>query len=527
MKSFFQKITLLLLPVLLIPAMSGSPTDPDAGRTLNSLSKLSAEELDQKIKSDQLYILHCRSGLKRVIDYMNSEKGIFSRHKNKGMPFTREEGEIIQNTWKSMLDYLMALESVRIYHGEYLKSWDREDKYGSFNCYYSSFAAQYRYALEFLKITENDPAFATVLNETSPETGLGENSYSNFKFRYLNALTAAHFAAMEFQMQVYITGDKAKPEEPFHSDAKRIWEFGKGKGITMTAANAVSILKENTTSFFFPVQSGVAEWMGDTKIKRLKSSLISDKQLNSIIDQMEPGDILLERREWYLSNIGLPGYWPHAALYIGTAEERKNYFNSPEMEDWVRLQGENTGDFEELLKNKFPSAYKEFSTIPEEGHPYRIIEAMSEGVVFTTFEHSASCDSLAVLRPRLSNIEKARAVLRAFSYHNKPYDFNFDFNTESSIVCTEIVFRSYEPTREYKGMNFKLKKMLGRPVLPANDIVKQFTDEYKTPEQKSDLVFFLDGHEFKDRAEFSSAREFMKSCKRPKWHIFVQDIGNK
>jgi hypothetical protein len=33
---------------------------------------------------------------------------------------------------------------------------------------------------------------------------------------------------------------------------------------------------------------------------------------------MSPGCILLVRRQWYLSNIGIPGFWPHAVLYVGT-----------------------------------------------------------------------------------------------------------------------------------------------------------------------------------------------------------------
>ncbi len=70
---------------------------------------------------------------------------------------------------------------------------------------------------------------------------------------------------------------------------------------------------------------------------------------------------------------------------------------------------------------------------------------MSEGVIFTTLEHSADCDSLAALRPRLPRREKAQAILRAFHYAGRPYDFNFDFGTDAELVCTELIYKAYEP----------------------------------------------------------------------------------
>ena len=49
--------------------------------------------------------------------------------------------------------------------------------------------------------------------------------------------------------------------------------------------------------------------------------LISPEQLEDIRAELRPGDILVERRNWYISNSLLPGFWPHTALYLGSYEE--------------------------------------------------------------------------------------------------------------------------------------------------------------------------------------------------------------
>jgi hypothetical protein len=52
-----------------------------------------------------------------------------------------------------------------------------------------------------------------------------------------------------------------------------------------------------------------------------------------------------------------------------------------------------------------------------------VLEAMSEGVLFTSLEHSAAADALAVLRPQLSAVERAAAFVRAFGYAGRPCDY--------------------------------------------------------------------------------------------------------
>jgi hypothetical protein len=147
---------------------------------------------------------------------------------------------------------------------------------------------------------------------------------------------------------------------------------------------------------------------------------------------------------------------------------------------------------------------------------------MSEGVVFTTLEHSAGCDSLAVLRPRLPKTDRAQALARALHYAGRPYDFDFDFATDARLVCTELVYKSYEPAAGMIGLKFPLVEMLGRKVTPANELVKQFDVQYGTADQQYDLILFLDGQERKGRAVEASLADFRASWQRPKWHVLVQ-----
>jgi len=177
------------------------------------------------------------------------------------------------------------------------------------------------------------------------------------------------------------------------------------------------------------------------------------------------------------------------------------------------------GKFEDLLNDKYPKAYDLNLKEQEEGNKPRIIEAMSEGVVFTTLEHSADCDSLAALRPKLSKLEKARAIKNAFHYSGRPYDFDFDFVTDDEIVCTELVYKSYESGKGFKGITFPLVDIIGHKVTPANVMVKQFDEQYGKPEQQTELIMFLDGKEREKKAVESDLKEFRKSWQRPKWHV--------
>ena len=466
--------------------------------------------------SDAEIIARCDSGLADVLAFMRTKPELF-RDDRAGL-LTFEEKREAWNTWKRFLEYQLALEAVAQVHSKYhLKSGKAQAE--SFFTGYSASVTQYRYALEFLEITRSNSALDKLLDESVPDIGLEENAYSKFKFQFLNAGRGIEFAAREVVFSSYARKHSPVNEQILKTHTKRIWEMGRGRGQEMTLRNAVKVVRKVGFNAWLPIQTGVSEFMGDTKVYRTKKSLITPDQIKEL--KLDPGDILLERRDWYLSNVGLPGFWPHAALYIGTPAERSAFFDDPEVRAWVKSAGEPSGDFDKLLESKYPAAY-ESTRKSEHGHPYRVLEAISEGVTFTTLEHSADADTVAVLRPKRTKKEKAAALYRAFHYAGRPYDFNFDFDTDAALVCTELVCKAYEPNQDSAGLTFPIDTMLGRKVVPANLIVRQFDENYGTEKQQLELVHFLDAKERSQKAVPATVETFRQSWRRPKWHILMQ-----
>jgi len=490
---------------------------------MKPINKLSKAELEPRLEGDARAVQVQRQGLRSVIGYLEARPDIFLVEQPKeSRLLRREEKEVVWNTWQRFLDYILALEAMEQYHAPFyrLKGAAKED---SFLIGYAAMLAKYRAAMEFIERAERNPELDKVLNDPVPELGLPAGTYAKLKFKYLNVAMATDFAAREVLIRTFTGGRQPELRRAIRTDADYIWKAGKGRAELLTAKNALKVVQNSAQSAWLPIQAGVSEWMGDTKVYRPGRSLISQTQIKQLPPKLLPGDVLLERREWYMSNIGLPGFWSHAALYLGTLEERRTFFADAETQAWVKQQGEPSGDLEALLPGRYPNAYEQSLKPQEEGHLVRVIEAISEGVSFTTLEHSVDCDSLAVLRPRLPKREKAQAILRAFHYAGRPYDFNFDFATDSELVCTELVYKSYEPAAGFGGLTFPLVEMLGRKVTPADEIARQFDAQCGAPNAQFDLVVFLDGQERQHKAMESSLAEFRKSWQRPKWHVLIQD----
>ena len=249
-------------------------------------------------------------------------------------------------------------------------------------------------------------------------------------------------------------------------------------------------VRQDAYSPVYAVQSMVSEWIGDTRIVE-RPPLVTYERIDGIRGKLRPGDILLERRNWFLSNAFLPGFWPHAALYVGTVDDLK------------RLGIADAPVVREHLA--------EFARPAPDGKPHTVIEAVSEGVVFNSLHHSCHADYVAVLRPRLSEQQIARAIVTAFGHKGKPYDFEFDFFTSDKLVCTELIYRCYE------GMlHFPLKRVMGRDTLPAVEIARKFAAERDKPDRQLDFVLFLDADADANTVRDATEDDLCESVDRPR-----------
>jgi hypothetical protein len=248
---------------------------------------------------------------------------------------------------------------------------------------------------------------------------------------------------------------------------------------------------------FYAVIAKVSTWLGDTRTVKRPPAL-RGKEATRVAAQLRPGDILLVREDDFLSNAFLPGFWPHAILWLGDEAE------------WTALKlpdGRRLGD-DGIVKLLLPR----FREAAAHGSPPCAIEAVSEGVLFSSVEHCLSKDYAVGLRPELPEARRAEAIRRALVLHGRPYDFDFDFATDDKIVCTELVYRAYDEDLDFRiqvdakppGPSPRvpgLVPVVGRLTMPANEIARYAVHMYDHPQpdegqrypgKKLRVLFFAD-----------------------------------
>jgi hypothetical protein len=249
---------------------------------------------------------------------------------------------------------------------------------------------------------------------------------------------------------------------------------------------------------------------------RGKEGLITEAQARTMGERMEPGDVMLQRRNWHVSNVGIPGFWTHSAPYTGDLPTMDKYFAS-------EFPYEGYESMSAYLEAEAPAVYAELVTANAEEDLPAVIEAIEPGVVLQTLPVSANADFVVVLRPRLTKHDKLLALMKAFSNTGKPYDFNFDFATRDALVCSELVYDAYyERLPEKAGLHFETSTVNGRSIVSPIDMAKKYVAERNNADRQFDFVYFLRSNEETGTASVSDEATFVESIEWSKFS-FLQE----
>lgn len=482
-----------------------SDQDPYAGMSPDQIT----EYVDQSLDASVIHLDHLLITGNTLL-----ESDLLSKN-----DLTADERAELMSAWDAFLQAAKASEEITDVHRYFgqISYWSqRESHTKSFVIAYALYIKKYEMFSRVINAVGTNERVIKALNEHSNAFG-GKNSYYDIRNRHIahETLLRRNLGRMYISFLELTINTKSFGEDynALVRASKESYTYLRTRTIetTATAAITVSDTVENTLfDGWFPIQKSVADSMGKVIITNRDAHFITREQIHEMRPHLKPGDIFVERRNWHLSNVGIPGFWPHAALYIGTLDDAESFFS-----DVFPFEGYPS--YSALLKEKYPALYVTYTQNDSVGDPYAVIEGQAPGIILQSLEKSAMADYVGVMRPRLTKYERLQALLRAFENYGKPYDYNFDFETRDEIVCSELVYDAYLPTSKSRGLTLPLTRTSGRLMISPNAFVEKFYNEHGTDTQELDFVYFIDGNESLQKAFVQDENAFLTSWTRSKF----------
>ncbi len=421
--------------------------------------------------------------------------------------YTQADNDAIR---QAMFSYLACRTTLLGLVWKYQKHSEVADERLRWRAFLVSFASASAISDSSLKLVTRFapyPAAVRKLNEADAAWGLPPGAFDMVRRNLLRSETRE---LMEQSLATYRSAEgilarlelaNPSPFDRFNEVIRRHAESRNELLSLLAETRITEPIKEagrTTRNVTYSGQAFVSTWLGNTRFRQPRAGelMIRPAQLTEFRAKLKPGDILIERQNWFLSRAFMPGYWAHAAIYAGTTN------------DLVRLGLDRDA--------RVLAHWKEYAARDAQGHEHLILEAVPEGVRITTLEHCIGvADSAAVLRPRISDSDARESIARAFTHLGKSYDFDFDFFSSDKIVCTELVYRSYDGC-----LQFPLVDVMGRKTLPPTELVRKFVAERGRPQAQLECVCFLDGDELRGRASFKNEEVFATTLQRPGLMLF-------
>ena len=474
---------------------------PDPPMMPSILASMPPEQIDRQIEADLGRLRTVAAGLADLLGRMEAGHAELKAKlvAEAREYYTPKEDDELRWQFTSILSYRSALlRLVATYSGfDAVRDPDRRAR--CFMLGHAAAATTYQTGLRFVRTYRDEKLQRRKLNEAEPAWGIPAGMFD----RIYEGVAGGRNVELWDETSAYFETQRHQwRRREILSVADFDWlencilasnEFVRTHRVSPSYAKFDLFLqrvREDAYTPVYAVQSMLSSWLGDTRIIQ-RPPLIRLEQIEEVKGRLRPGDLILERRNWFVSNAFLPGFWPHSALYVGDIDDLRDLG----IADHPDVKGH----------------LSEFLQPDDSGHPRTIIEGVSDGIVFASLEHSLHADYVAVLRPRLSKELRAQAIARAFRHLGKPYDFEFDFFTSDKLICTELLYRAYEDS-----LHFPLVRIMGRDTLPAVEIVRKFARERGKDDRELDFVLFLDADPAAGRAHFADEETFCGTADRPR-----------
>lgn len=322
------------------------------------------------------------------------------------------------------------------------------------------------------------PILKELLNQSDPALGIPANFWDHIEREYtrseyrqlfktgLMALEAGRvrsdhpdpFLSYVGAELVALTASSQFHEEPLHQQFVRVIRHYEAKAVS-TGLTGLEQGKLQTSK-------GFGNFVGAFEFR--KGKLYGQAEwVEFVKSRVQPGDILLEKTPFRITDKFIPGHFGHVALYVGTEEQLKNLG---------------------LLKEPSIALYQ--TQLAEDR---TIVEALREGTQINTIERFLNIDDLAILRPKpdaMVREDVRQAITLAFTHIGKKYDFGFDTNTWDTIVCSELAFQTYV------NVHWPFGKTLGAYTISPDDVAVMAGNSADRPFQL--ISFVHDGQVVSD-----------------------------
>ena len=479
---------------------------PFAGMTDDQLKQMISDDMHLSITA---------------MDYLEtSGKNLLAKLENKDAN-VYEKKEILA----SFEDFLKAVafsESLTDRHRYFAslpyRMWD--ERVSSFLISYSLYVKKYEIVHRIMTDVSDNELQKKLLNQYVSFADQ-DNVYNEMVTRFYHPKTRLRLSLGYLYAWTFASPDRDGEFNLLRQKSKESYSYLRSNFFSTIAHTGKVFLDDSELKIFevwFPIQKSVANAMGHTILTaRGVEGFITIEQAIEMGQAMEPGDIVLQRRNWHLSNIGIPGFYSHAALYTGSMEKMDEYFAS----EFPYLGFDK---FSEYVKSTFPKVYAAYFVKDEHGYTGEIMEAIEPGVVLQSLAKSLDADFVVALRPNLLNKkDKLLALAVAFEEFGKPYDYNFDFDTTDTLVCSELVHNSYTENLPSKnGVHFDIPIVSGRKMLAPINIAEKYVSEKDAARPELTFVYFLKGNESSQKSRVATEAEFIETVSWSKFSFMQQ-----